>query len=186
MNKEIFSNKRKFYNTNIFIFTISALLVAVSFLIYKWNDISTYYAEKGKKEKYESLINSIQEIKTYNEMDLSDLNIPKITLETRWKDGLMYYKFHLINEISDKSLFPDKRKENRNFQTGVETIASIKIEFIDKDGFKIFSLPITISDMTRTIDENGDAIAYSINTSIEIKPELYKDFQNWELSYYKN
>lgn len=190
MNKETFTDNTKFYNNKIFRFIFLLLVVGVGILIYKWKDISAYYDEKDSKEKYERLISSIQETKKFNELDLSELKIPRVTLETRWKEGLMYYKFYIIskkkNESSYKSLLPDSLQNDTYFETRVKTIQKINIEFMDKDGFKIFSLPISISDMTRNIDDNGNAIAYSINANIQMKPELYKDFQNWEFTYVTN
>lgn len=189
MNKETFT-ENTFYNNKVFRFIILLIGIGIGTLIYKWKDISSYYDEKESKEKYERLVSSIQETSKFNELDLSELKIPRVTLETRWKGGLMYYKFYIIskkkNESSYKSLLPDSLQNDPYFETRVKTIQKISIEFMDKDGFKVFSLPITISDMTRNIDDNGNVIAYSINANIQMKPELYKDFQKWEFTYVTN
>ena len=192
MNKETFNDNTKFYNNNIFRFTFLLLVVGIGFLIYKWKDISAYYDEKDRKEQHERLISSVQEAKKFNETAISPLKIPRVTLETRWKDDLMYFKFHLIAKDKEgednkyKRLLFDTSRNDLYFETRVKTIDKIIINFLDKDGFKIYTLNIPISDMTRILDSNGNAVAYTINSNIIMKPELYKDFQSWELTYTSN
>jgi hypothetical protein len=40
--------------------------------------------------------------------------------------------------------------------------------------------------MKRVVDNYGKTIGYSINTNVELAPETYKDFDNWELTYIEN
>ncbi len=190
MNKENFTDKTKFYNNNFFRVAFLLLIVGIGFLIYKWKDISSYYDEKDRKEKYAQLISSIQETKKYKETAMSALKIPRVTLETRWKDDLMYYKFYLISKRNEddkySSLLNDSLKNDLYFETRVKTIEKITINFLDKDGFKVYTLIIPISDMTRIVDSNGNATAYMINSNIQLLPTLYKDLADWELVYSSN
>ncbi len=185
MNKESVTDKIKFYNNKFFIYAFLILVVGIGFLIYKWKDVSAYYDEKDRKEKYTQLVNSIQETKQFNESAITALRIPRVTLETRWKDDLMYYKVYLYSKsnVTDNTYKNDSLKTDTYFETRVKTISKISINFLDKDGFKIYTLDISISDMTRIVDGNGNVINYTINSNIPIKPELYKDFQSWELTY---
>lgn len=191
MNKETFSDKSKFYNNNTFRFVFLILVAGIVFLIYKWKDISAYYDEKDRKEKYDRFISSVQEAKKFNESAISALKIPRITLETRWKDDLMYYKLYIYakdKEVDNKykQLLIDTSRNDLYFETRVKTIDKISANFLDKDGFKIYTLNIPISDMTRIVDNSGNAIGYTINSNIAMKPELYKDFESWELTYTTN
>lgn len=191
MNKETFSDKSKFYNNNTFRFVFLILVAGIVFLIYKWKDISAYYDEKDRKEKYDRFISSVQEAKKFNESSISALKIPRITLETRWKDDLMYYKLYIHAKDKEednkyKRLLIDTSRNDLYFETRVKTIDKISANFLDKDGFKIYTLNIPISDMTRILDDSGNAIGYTINSNIAMKPELYKDFESWELTYTTN
>lgn len=181
------SIKPQISNNTIFILLVLALIAGLCFLMFKWKDISEYYKERDNKEKHEKLISSIKETKRFRDIDLSELNIPRITLETRWKSGFMYYKFNIINkkenDASERSLFPERQKVVRDFEMGVKSIEKINIEFLDNDDFKVFSLSIEISDMTRNLDATGNVITFCSNDNIQIKPELYKDFHDWQISY---
>ncbi|MBW7844353.1 MAG: hypothetical protein H3C45_01660 [Bacteroidia bacterium] len=186
-----FTDKTKFYNKNIFRFTFLLLLVGISSVLYKWEDISTYYKEKRSKEEYENLISRLHntETKKFKELKLTELKIPRIVLETKFKHNKMYYKLFIISEKNNESsyvtLLPDSLKNDPYFETKVKTIQKIEIEFMDKDGFKIYNFPIEISDMARNIDEKGNVFAYSINSNIDMDPYLYENFHDWEFTYTK-
>lgn len=188
MNKDALTKNDKFYNNKAFRYGFLLFIVGIVFLIYEWKNISNYYDEKDKKENYERLVSSIQEAKKFNESAIAALKIPKITLETRWKDDLMYYKFYLLNKGKEKDnsyvrLLDDSLKTDLYFETRVKTMDKITVNFLDKDGFKIYILNIPINGMTRIVDGDGNVIGYTINSNITMKPELYKDFQSWELTY---
>ena len=191
MTDDTFSNKVITHLKAKYVkYVLLIVVVAVGIYLYKLKDINAYYSEKEKKEKYEKFIASVQESKKFDDRDLTQLKIPRVTLETRWKDNLMYYKFHLIGKSNDNNSYKrnsnDTTKNDLYFETRVKTIEKITILFLDKDGYKIYTLPISISDMTRNVDNEGIANGYSINSNIPMKPELYKDFENWNIEYTLN
>lgn len=187
IKKNIFSNKP-------IVFLFIALIISIGILIYKWNDITYYYEEKERMDKYSLLVESVGKTKKYEELSIPTLLLKKINLETRWKDHLMYYKFKIYSEDSDS----DNSKRNSNvirietinndayFETRVKSINEVNINFLDKDGFEVYNLKISIGDMTRILNKKGKAVGYSINSNIDLSAELYNEFQGWDISYNTN
>jgi hypothetical protein len=107
----------------------------------------------------------------------------------------MYYKFLLSgttqNSNGDKSdnvalqkLLDDANKND--FEQKMNRLASFDINFMDKDGFKVYTLKIEKNQMTRIVANDGTVVGYSLNTNVDLPPETYKDFDNWEITYIEN
>lgn len=65
----------------------------------------------------------------------------------------------------------------------MNNLVSFDINLLDKDGFNIYTMKIAKNQMTRIVDNNDEVVGYSINTNIDLAPEVYKDFDSWGLTY---
>jgi curved DNA-binding protein CbpA len=172
---------------------IGVLAIIISAIyIYKKDDISKHYNEQEKKEKYELLIYGLENTKKFENTSIPSLDIPKLSLETKWKNELMYYKFTISSvgdtiRIGNKEYPPLKRLDFLNgenyFKIKVNTVKEFTLNFLDEDGFKIHSMDIPSSEMSETVDGKGIVVGYSVNSNLKIKPELYKEFSKWEIAY---
>lgn len=167
-------------------------IIISSIYIYKKDDISKYYDEQEKKENYELLIYGLENTKKFENTSIPSLDIPKISLETKWKNELMYYKFTISSvgdtiRIGNKEYPPLQRLDFLNgenyFKIKVNTVREFTLIFLDEDGFKVNSIDIQSSEMSETVDEKGIVVGYSVNSNLKIKPELYKEFSKWEIAY---
>lgn len=167
-------------------------IIISSIYIYKKDDISKYYDEQEKKEKYELLIYGLENTKKFENTSIPSLDIPKLSLETKWKNELMYYKFTISSvgdtiRIGNKEYPPLQRLDFLNgenyFKIKVNTVREFTLNFLDEDGFKVHSMDIPSSEMSETVDEKGIVVGYSVNSNLKIKPELYKEFSKWEIAY---
>lgn len=167
-------------------------IIISSIYIYKKDDISKYYDEQEKKEKYELLIYGLENTKKFENTSIPSLDIPKLSLETKWKNELMYYKFTISSvgdtiRIGNKEYPPLQRLDFLNgenyFKIKVNTVREFTLNFLDEDGFKVHSMDIPSSEMSETVDDKGIVVGYSVNSNLKIKPELYKEFSKWEIAY---
>ena len=167
-------------------------IIISSIYIYKKDDISKYYDEQERKEKYELLIYGLENTKKFENTSIPSLDIPKISLETKWKNELMYYKFTISSvgdtiRIGNKEYPPLQRLDFLNgenfFKIKVNTVQEFTLNFLDEDGFKVHSMDIPSSEMSETVDNKGIVVGYSVNSNLKIKPELYKEFSKWEIAY---
>ena len=167
-------------------------IIISSIYIYKKDDISKYYDEQERKEKYELLIYGLENTKKFENTSIPSLDIPKLSLETKWKNELMYYKFTISSvgdtiRIGNKEYPPLQRLDFLNgenfFKIKVNTVQEFTLNFLDVDGFKVHSMDIPSSEMSETVDDKGIVVGYSVNSNLKIKPELYKEFSKWEIAY---
>ena len=167
-------------------------IIISSIYIYKKDDISKYYDEQERKEKYELLIYGLENTKKFENTSIPSLDIPKLSLETKWKNELMYYKFTISSvgdtiRIGNKEYPPLQRLDFLNgenyFKIKVNTVREFTLNFLDEDGFKVHSMDIPSSEMSETVDNKGIVVGYSVNSNLKIKPELYKEFSKWEIAY---
>ena len=180
------------YNNKLYRYIGVFAIIISSIYIYKKDDISKYYDEQEKKEKYELLIYGLENTKKFENTSIPSLDIPKLSLETKWKNELMYYKFTISSvgdtiRIGNKEYPPLQRLDFLNgenyFKIKVNTVREFTLNFLDEDGFKVHSMDIPSSEMSETVDDKGIVVGYSVNSNLKIKPELYKEFSKWEIAY---
>jgi hypothetical protein len=184
--------KRFLKSTTLFlskkIVLILTLVLAIS-LVFSWDKINSSYLVQKKQKETQKLFQEIGITKSYEDMSITDLHIRKATLQTRWKNGLMYYKIYLIADSTiNNNVINDNKSEYPiySLEDEIKTVNKIIIELLDQDGFKLFSFNIDYDDLTRVINKDGRFLAFSINSNIRIDPNLYKDFDKWIISYTKN
>ena len=180
------------YNNKLYRYIGILAIIISSIYIYKKDDISKYYDEQERKEKYELLIYGLENTKKFENTSIPSLDIPKLSLETKWKNELMYYKFTISSvgdtiRIGNKEYPPLQRLAFLNgenyFKIKVNTVREFTLNFLDEDGFKVHSMDIPSSEMSETVDNKGIVVGYSVNSNLKIKPELYKEFSKWEIAY---
>ena len=180
------------YKNKLYRYVGILVIIILSIYIYKKDDISKYYGEQEKKEKYELLIYGLENTKKFDDSSIPSLDIPKLSLETKWKNELMYYKFR-ISAVGDSIRIGNKEYpplENLDLLTGenyfkikVNTVQEFILNFLDEEGFKIHSMNIPLSEMSQIVDNKGIVVGYEVNSNLKIKPELYKEFAKWDINY---
>lgn len=170
-------------------------VILITIYIYTKDSISNHFDEIEKKANYELMISKIEKSQNFDDIAMLSLDIPKVSLETKWKNGLMYYKFSINSvgdsiKIGEKTIAPLKTIDSVSgvnyFKIKVNTVRQFNLDFLDKEGFKVYTLSISLDDMTQIVDNDGVVVAYTVNSNIKIKPELYYDFAKWDITYYNN
>ena len=180
------------YKNKLYRYISILAIIILSIYIYKKDDISKYYDEQEKKENYELLIYGLENTKKFENTSIPSLDIPKISLETKWKNELMYYKFTISSvgdtiRIGNKEYPPLERLDlitgENYFKIKVNTVQEFILNFLDEEGFKIHSMKIPLSEMSQIVDNKGIIVGYAVNSNVKIKPELYKEFSKWDITY---
>lgn len=124
--------------------------------------------EKTKQERLE-LETKVGKLKEWPVREsYLHLGAKEVKLETKWAGGKMLYKF-------DVSLVdgPTQILQNRNSSAG------FILDFLDTDGFKVFTFNVSLKSMTAFVDEKGKTIGLSINDKKEVSAEEYLTFDSW-------
>ena len=180
------------YKNKLYRYVGILTIIILSIYIYKKDDISKYYDEQEKIEKYELLIYGLENTKKFDNTSIPSLDIPTLSLETKWKNELMYYKFTISSvgdsiRIGNKEYPPleslDLIAGENYFKIKVNTVQEFILNFLDEEGFKIHSMTIPMSDMSQIVDSKGIVVGYAVNSNLKIKPELYKEFAKWDINY---
>ena len=170
-------------------------VIIITIYIFTKDSISNHFDEIEKKANYELMIAKIEKSQNFDDIAMLSLDIPKVSLETKWKNGLMYYKFSINSvgdsiKIGEKTIAPLKTIDSVSgvnyFKIKVNTVRQFNLDFLDKEGFKVYSLAISLDEMTQIVDNDGVVVGYTVNSNIKIKPELYYDFAKWDITYYNN
>jgi hypothetical protein len=92
---------------------------------------------------------------------LSHLGDITVKVKTTWREGKLLY----ILEASPYAGRLATARENRTSN------ARFNLNFCDADGFVVLTIPAILSEMTRTVDENGKPSGLRMNSSIPCSVE---------------
>jgi hypothetical protein len=110
-----------------------------------------------------------------------------ISLRIRYLDNQLFYVVRLEEKQKPEKQDKDKKakddwikiiEDNRS-----NTYHQIAIELEDQFGFNILVLPVFLSQLIRTIDDNGDIIGYSFQGKQGIKFSTYQDIHDWTFTW---
>lgn len=92
-----------------------------------------------------------------------------VKLITSWREHRLYYQLIVFPYTSLEGIY--NKKEN---EPSYGLSYGFTIELVDKNGFVIKSIPISLWFMTKTVDNVGEPIQVSINSNIELSKSEYK------------
>lgn len=96
----------------------------------------------------------------------------KFHLRTVWRNGNIYYQFDVIG-------YPPVLRQTREHE-GQGTFA---INFLDKDGFRLFERRLALAEMTGEIGADGQPTGLSWKGDESMNVDLYRRTTRWDLSW---
>ncbi len=123
-----------------------------------------------QEEDKKVLIESLSEVKKWKDFEVKIIGVSSCYFTTKWINGEMLYKFS-VKTISDR-VHISRYLSNGFF-----------VEFMDKDGFKIYKFEIPLNSMSAVVDNQGMAVAYSVDNKISIGSDEYLKFKDWTLGW---
>ena len=151
---------------SIFILGIVSIIVFGPVLYKSYQDSKKKaIAEKQQvdaKAKITELESKISVVKKWPVETQESIGAKEIRLETKWQSGYLLYKFEV-----------DLTEGTNHIRRSRDSYNGFFIEFLDSDGFKVFSFRIPLSSMTSIIDTNRTIIGLSINEKESISAEEY-------------
>lgn len=124
---------------------------------------------KAKRAELESKISAV---KKWDSKTQLNVGAKEIRFETKWQRGSLLYKFEV-----DLTEGNNDTRRNRNSYSG------FIVDFLDSDGFKIFSFRIPLNNMTNIMDEKMTLVGLSTNEKIDATAEEYLKFQEWSIGW---
>ncbi len=115
----------------------------------------------------------LTEAKTWPMKSLPQLDTLEVSLTTRWREGNMYYIFYVSPYNKRLSDAHDSYLSSKNFT----------IKLMDADGFVLIDVPITLSSMTRVVDETGKPKGLQMNDHVSCSSEMYLALDHWSSSW---
>lgn len=113
---------------------------------------------------------------------LADASIPKQPIRivgvAKYRGGNMLVK---LDVRPDKpALSPDEWNVwRKHIQECRQTDASLRLNFIDSDGFLVTLQQVPLNEMTRTVDAAGNLVALREQISIELPEDSYNAITGW-------
>jgi hypothetical protein len=113
--------------------------------------------------------------KLWPEYALTNFGNVKVLLKTSYKDNQVYYHM-IVTPVS-------KKLSTAMNQYPFATNKGFGLDLYDKDGFKIFSQQIALSDMTSIVDNKDKIQAYDVNSKFSLSLDDYKAITREEVTY---
>lgn len=143
----------------------------------------------GSVQKVEG--NSLIELRTARTLanpnyrpTLADASIPKQPVKivgvAKYRDGNMLVRLDV--RPNKATLTPDEWSVwRKHIEECHRTDASLRLNFIDSDGFLVIMQQVPLNEMTRAVDASGDLAALHKQISIELPPDSYNSITGWAL-----
>jgi hypothetical protein len=97
----------------------------------------------------------------------------KITMKTNWRDGKLYYIFQVS---------PFAGRIESELQKS-PSYARFIVRLYDQDGFELMTIPVSLSDMVKTVDDTGKAASLYVNTTVTCSFETYSALYSWGVGW---
>lgn len=102
-----------------------------------------------------------------------DLKVP-LGVEVHTKTKLVAGRLFVFADVVGYSrYFSDPRNKN----------GSLNMEFVDKDGFKLVNHPIKLSELSTTVNKNGEPIGLQYQYDEYLEIERYRQFSRMEVGW---
>jgi|GEM_PF-3567895 len=150
--------KSTFSPTNIL---LVLLLVSIAFLIAF--GICFSLTEKESTSK-------LAEKVSWQSKSVPSLGV-SVTLTTKYQAGKIYYIFK-VSDYNDKL---DKAFDRNS--------SKFIIVFYDKDGFMIDEIEVNLNQMNKIVNDNGNPMSLTFNSSTPINRATYNNIDNWSIRW---
>jgi len=166
--------KTKMLNTGAFKkFTISVLKVTCGIVLATLILGLIVWGVITFRERSEEAANApLAALKTWPEVAVEALAGTKFYLRTVWRNGSIYYQF-------DVQGYPSVLRQARER----ETQAAFNIDFLDKDGFRLFEHRLTVAETTAALGSDGQPGGLSWKGDEFMNVDLYRRAAIWELTW---
>jgi hypothetical protein len=164
----------KMLNTGAFKrFTISVLKVACGIVLATLILGLVVWGGVTFRERSEEAANApLATLKKWPEVTVSALADMKFQLQTVWRKGSIYYQFNVQG-------YPPELRHTLEH----ETQAAFNVNFVDKDGFRIFEHRLALAEMSSTIGGDGQPVGMLWKGDQVMDVDLYRRAAAWELSW---
>jgi len=164
----------KMLNTGAFKrFMISVLKVAGGIVLASLMLGLIVWAVVTFRERSEAAANApLAALKTWPEVAVDALAGTKFHLRTVWRNGSIYYQF-------DVQGYPPVLRQTREH----EGQAAFNINFLDKDGFRLFDHRLALAETTAAVGADGQPGGLSWKGDEFMNVDLYRRAAIWELSW---
>lgn len=167
MVKQIFNLKFLLLITAISLVIISINYTSQTIKNRKIENIASL--EKMKKIK---ILDSISKLKIWDTLDLSNVGIDTIFLETKYVNSKLYYKLELF--------FNSK---NKNIYNVANSLNEFRIAFRDTDDFNIYTIILDISNKIGIIDDANNIVGINFEGHREIDKDIYIKLDSYSIQY---
>ena len=121
------------------------------------------------KESREKLL---EEPKEWGDQRISGKKL-KVAVRTNWRSGKLNYALRVFPYSSLEKIFRKLENVSRYNTTYRYRTQNFIINFYDKNSFKIKSITVSMWDMTRIVNKNGEVIELSIKSSVACSQRDY-------------
>jgi len=155
-------------------FTISVLRLACGIVLATLILGLAVWGVVAFRERSEEAANApLATLRTWPEVTVDALAGTKFHLRTVWRNRSIYYQF-------DVQEYPPVLRQTREH----ETQAAFNINFLDKDGFRLFEHRLALTDMTAAVGADGQPGGLSWKgDEFMMNVDLYRRAASWELSW---
>lgn len=110
----------------------------------------------------------------------------KFQLVTKWvpRDGYTETPDYTSGQIKYKLMvhgYPNVLEDA--WSSDLNSSYFITVRLLDKDGFKISSIKITLNKLTRTVNPRGEGIGFSIQGSEAMSLRKYRRIDDWKVAW---
>ncbi|MFH1692096.1 MAG: hypothetical protein ABIC68_05985 [Candidatus Omnitrophota bacterium] len=136
-------------------------------VVVKNNEISSLETVESKKFK-KLLEGTLETPVDWPVMQMSGKDL-HMRLRTSWREGRLYYQF-MVAPYASLERICDKNEKDPYYGLNF----GFTISLLDNNGFVIKEIPIRLLTMHRIVDDNGNAMSLSENSSLELHKGEYE------------
>jgi hypothetical protein len=101
----------------------------------------------------------------------------QFALETLWRDGRMSYKFRMQDYARALAATGGRKSPLAQLH------GQITLNFLDEQGFRVFSHLIGLREASPVLDAGGKTIALEMLGEAQVSAELYRRAVRWEVAW---
>jgi hypothetical protein len=113
------------------------------------------------------------ELRSWPKRSLPQLDSLQVSLKTRWRDGILYYIFFASPH----------NKRLREAHDSYPTSKNFTLKLMDAHGFVLIDIPMTLSSMSKVVNEMGQAEGLQMNDHVTCSSEMCLALDQWSLSW---
>ncbi len=127
--------------------------------------------KQSNEENALARMTAFRKPKTWPVLEFKQFGVEQAKLITSWKDGRLRYRLEL-------------RPVPKNFEKSTFLSPLLTLVLYDSSDFKVISVDLYRTDLTIGVDENGNALGLSANSSTPCSQEEYETIAVWNLLWH--